>query len=163
MRLVPSNSLQLSPPAPSLCMPNPSIFRQLRMERSARFSRPPFTDQSPTAHCNTARNHRQHLAPLRLLQPRNHSRCSQSKAADAPSPLIHTRFLGMELDAALKTQINLALANALLGIKSAELSADAMSELVAAGIWCLLFPLQSGLFFYSFINRGPRHSTAGPS
>jgi hypothetical protein len=69
----------------------------------------------------------------------------------------------MELDAALKTQINLALANALLGIKSAELSADAMSELVAAGIWCLLFPLQSGLFFYSFINRGPRHSTAGPS
>jgi hypothetical protein len=58
----------------------------------------------------------------------------QPKAADAPSPLIHTRFMGMELDAALKTQINLALANALLGVKSADVSADAIGELVTAGV-----------------------------
>ena len=58
----------------------------------------------------------------------------QPKAADAMSPLIHTRFLGMDLDAALKTQINLALANALLGVKSADVSADAIGELVTAGV-----------------------------
>ena len=46
---------------------------------------------------------------------------------------MHTRFLGMELDANLKTQINHALAIALQGIKSATLSKDAVAELLAAG------------------------------
>jgi hypothetical protein len=55
-----------------------------------------------------------------------------TKIAEAPSPLIHSRFLGMELDSALKTQINLALANALAGVKSADVSAEAISELVVA-------------------------------
>lgn len=39
----------------------------------------------------------------------------------------------MDLDAALKTQINTALANALQGIKSATLSKEAVVDLVAAG------------------------------
>lgn len=46
---------------------------------------------------------------------------------------MHTRFLGMELDANLKTQINHALAIALQGIKSATLSKEAVAELLTAG------------------------------
>ncbi len=47
---------------------------------------------------------------------------------------MHTRFLGMELDAALKTQINHALASALLGIKATNLSKGAVVELLNAGL-----------------------------
>ena len=45
---------------------------------------------------------------------------------------MHTRFLGMDLDAALKTQINHALANALSAVKAANVSPGAVAELLAA-------------------------------
>lgn len=77
---------------------------------------------------------RQQQVGARALPPPACADSLQPKAADAPSPLIHTRFMGMDLDAALKTQINLALANALLGVKSADVSADAIGELVTAGV-----------------------------
>lgn len=76
---------------------------------------------------------------------------------------MHTRFLGMELDANLKTQINHALAIALQGIKSATLSKDAVAELLAAG-WLLL--LCNGRFHgcnfsRSVLHHCSRHPPAG--
>jgi hypothetical protein len=60
--------------------------------------------------------------------------------------MLHTRFLGMELDATIKTQINHALANALQGIKSATLSKEAVMELLTAG----QLPLLRNSHFHGF-------------
>jgi hypothetical protein len=76
---------------------------------------------------------------------------------------MHTRFLGMELDANLKTQINHALAIALQGIKSATLSKEAVVELLTAG----RLPLLCNGRFHGFnfsgsvLHHCSRHPPAG--
>jgi hypothetical protein len=58
----------------------------------------------------------------------------QSKVSDGVPSLLHTRFLGLELDASLKTQINQSLANALVAIKAADIAPADVAELLNAGI-----------------------------